>query len=129
MNVFTQDAGVSQGRVACVTDGFQRFVYELGHQQLADRQVATGDYHEVSQTFVMQVGSRFIIPSIVVTAPSVLPTRGMWEVSAWLNGAKMCSRIVRRSRTPVKLADWRVSLAGANPPPATNTIAFRLALV
>lgn len=130
MNVFSYDLGTYQGRmpVSDAPDG--AYVYELGHAKLMDASVKVGDFHEVSQQLQLSGDARYIQASIVITTPLALPAAGLaWEVSAWLNDVKMVSRQLRRSRRRIQLDDWRISLAGANAPPALNTLKFRLELV
>lgn len=128
MNVFTRDSGLHQGRIAAPTPN-GAFVYELGHAKLADSNVRSGDFHEITQTFTKIAGSKFLQASVVITTPSILPAVQMWEVSAWLNGVRMVSRRLRPSKRKITLSDWKISLLDANEAPLTNVLAFRLELI
>lgn len=129
MNVFDKDLGLYQGRIATSSAPSGAFVYELGHALLSEAAVNVGDYSEVAQTFAKTAAAKYLTASIIVTVPPVLPVGRMWEVSAWLNSTKMVSRLLRPSKRPIKLEDWRVSLYFALEAPDTNVLAFRLELV
>ncbi len=129
MNVFMRDKGVHQGRIRKENAPEGAHVYELGHALLHEAEVVVGDMHEVATTFVRDAGSLYVRATIVVNAPIAPPVLAAWEVSGWLNGVKLVSRKLRANKRAFKLDDWRISLANSNPPPATNTLAFRLELV
>jgi hypothetical protein len=126
-NPFNKDRGIHQERIASATAPEGAYVYELGHALLADVNVGVGDYHEVRQSLTLSAQAQVLKASIVVTVPPVLPDSASWEVSGWLNGTKMVSRILRRSKRKLVLDDIRISLYDANR--TTDVIAFRLELV
>lgn len=129
MNVFTRDRGVHQGRIrkANAPDGV--YVYEIGHALLAQSSAAIGDFHAIETTFVRETQALYVRAALSIVIPETPPLTAAWEVSGWLNGLKVVSRRLRLSKRPLLLDDWRISLANSNPPPATNTLAFRLELV
>jgi hypothetical protein len=129
VNIFNKDLGVHQGRIRKSDAPGGAFVYELGHALMRDAFVKIGDYHEITQTFMMNVNAKHLRASIVVQTPSILPVGQYWEVSGWLNGTKVVSRRLQPSKRKLVLDDWRISLLGAATPPGTNTVAFRLELV
>lgn len=129
MNVFEIDRGYQQGRIQKVNAPQGSYVYELGHSLMFERNMAIGDRHQVESTFVREPSSLYVRATIIAKVPPNLPPLAQWEVSGWLNGIKMVSRALRVSKRPLVLEDWRISLANSNPPPATNTLAFRLELV
>ena len=129
MNVFQIDRGIHQARISKTNAPEGAFVYELGHALMHERDVVIGDSHQITSTFVREAQSLYVRASVVVVAPPQMPLLAAWEVSAWLNDTKLISRLVRVNKRPLKLEDWRISLANSNPPPATNTLAFRLELV
>lgn len=129
MNVFEFDRGIHQGRIAVAGAPSGAYVYELGHALMLEREVVVGDHHQIQTSFVREANSLYVRASVVVIAPPQPSPQAAWEVSGWLNNIKMVSRLVRPNKRPLKLEDWRISLANSNPPPATNTLAFRLELV
>ena len=129
MNPWTKDLGVHQGRVALATAPEGGHVYELGHVLLQDANLGVGDIHQVSQELVLSAEARLVRASIRVEVPRTLPSDLAWEVSALLNGQQMVSRLLRPSKRPIFLNDWRISLFGANHSPSTDVIAFRLSLI
>lgn len=129
MNPFNKDLGIHQGRIAVSSAPEGTHVYELGHALLTDANVDVGDFHQVSQSMVLDAESRLLRATIVVRTPAVLPTGAAWELSAWLNGTKMVSRRLRRSKRMIILDDFVISLYGGNAAPTPNTVAFRLELV
>lgn len=129
MDAFTKDLGVHQGRVASATAPEGSYVYELGHALLQDVNLAVGDHHEVSQSFVLSAQAQMLRATIHIEVPPVLPVGAAWEVSGWLNGTKMVSRRLRPSKRILVLDDLRISLFAAHGAPSTDTVAFRLELV
>lgn len=125
MNVFDKDLGVHQGRIPAATGGF---VYELGHALLADVNVAPGDMHEVSQTFVMQAGMRVLSAHVRIVTPQELPVGLVWSFTIWLNDWCVVSRLLYPAKRVIVLDDMRVSLRPAFAAPAPNTIRFCLEL-
>lgn len=128
LNVFNREFGTLQGRIpkADAPDG--SFVYEIGHASMRDALVNPGDYHEVTQTFLKSSGSLFILATIVIRVPPVLPIASTWTLSAALNSVVLISRRLRLSKRAITLDDWKISLADANAAPTTNTLKFRLEL-
>lgn len=128
MNVFDKDLGVHQGRIAAAGAVAGGFVYELGHALLADVNVAPGDSHEVSQTFVHAAGMRVLSAHVRIVTPQELPVGHAWVFSVWLNNRRMFSRALFAAKRVLVLDDMRVSLANVFDAPAMNTIVFRLEL-
>ena len=120
MNVFQIDRGIHQARISKTNAPEGAFVYELGHALMHERDVVIGDSHQITSTFVREAQSLYVRASVVVVAPPQMPLLAAWEVSAWLNDTKLISRLVRVNKRPLKLEDWRISLANSNPPPATK---------
>jgi hypothetical protein len=128
MNPFTKDLGIHQGRIAIDPAPEGTHVYELGHALLQDVNLDVGDYHEVSQSLLLESASTALLASIVIVTPP-LPIAASWELSGWLNGVKMVRRILRASKRTLVLSDIRISLYNANRGAAVDLIAFRLELV
>lgn len=126
MTAFTRDLGVHQGRIT--VDG-NSHVYELGHALLAYANVVIGDYHRVTQQFVVDSTEAVVRARIVIVTPSELTEGAAWELSAWLNETKMVSRRLRAFKKPIELTDLAISLRNANPPPSPSELSFQLELV
>jgi hypothetical protein len=127
LNPFDKDLGVHQGRIVRTDAPEGTHVYELGHALLQDVNVDVGDYHQVTQTFVLEPQSKLLKASIVIVTPAVLPVGSAWELSIRLNGDVYLQRRLRPSKRTIVLSDVRISLFDASG--GSNTIAFRLELV
>lgn len=101
------------------------FVYELGHSELAEVELAPGDYNEVSQDFVLESQAHFIRPAVRVRCAG----DSVWLLTGRLNGTVLYSRQLDADSRDLFLQDIAISLAGANASPTPNTLAFRLELV
>lgn len=129
MNPFNRDIGIHQGRIASPVASEGAYVYELGHALLQDANIAIGDSHIVAQTIAIDPQTKVIRPRLRIVTPDRLPTNSAWEVSCWLDGAKLVARRLRRSKRVLVLDDICISTFGAVKAPATAVLSFRLELV
>lgn len=101
--------------------------YELGHANHLDVNLASGDRHDVSQTFVVSAQAALVRYRVRVAAPPTL-AGGPWIFEALLNGVVQYARSIDQASHVVQLLNVAVRLASANAGPSTNVITFRLRL-
>lgn len=123
---FQLDLGVSQGRIGVPLAPEGLFVLELGHALRQARHVAPGDFFEVKQSFVLDSQTAVLRFAVKIRPPDSVPSGG-WLFTARLNGAIRAQRAIDAADgRSLTLRDLAISTAGANGPPATDEVAFRL---
>jgi hypothetical protein len=127
MTPFEKDIGTGNGRVSAeMTDSY---AFELGSSARGDGYFNENDYNEVSQTGVeFDLQTMLIRVDANVRLPETGPTAYEWELSGWLNSAKMYSRRLRPESRELAVRDIAISTKDAITGP-NNTIKFRLQVV
>ena len=128
LSPFEAGRSIGHGRLARSTAPDGAYVFELGDNRKTARDLAIGDYIEVSQTTTLEAASTHVTFDVRVDPPAELDPGMGWQLSARLNNVELWASPILAGGSAYTQTIV-LSLATANVkvlPTNTDTIAIRL---